>query len=73
MSKTLKTLDEHNSRSWELHNAFRITNGPTLNGIACPDCGEELYDTNPMMTLTSNPPKKSVNCKSCGYHGYRLA
>jgi hypothetical protein len=29
-----------------------------------------MYDTNPNITLTSNPPKKSVHCK-CGFSGYR--
>lgn len=24
-----------------------------LNGIACPKCGEELYDSNPTITFTT--------------------
>jgi hypothetical protein len=44
---------------------------PHFNGIACPDCGKELYDTNASI-LTSFPPKRNVHC-DCGYHGYRLA
>lgn len=72
MDKKLKNLDEHNSersfRHWHI-----TSNEPRLNGIACPKCGEELYDTNPMVTLTSNPPQKNVNCSKCDYVGYRIA
>lgn len=45
-------------------------NNTVGNGVACPKCGDEMYDTNPNLTLTSNPPKKSVHCK-CGFSGYR--
>jgi hypothetical protein len=72
MNKKLKSLDEHNSQRsnmyWELN-----SNEPRLNGLGCPDCGEELYDSKPMMTLTSNPPKKNVHCSKCNYSGYRIA
>ena len=44
---------------------------PRLNGIACPKCGEELYDTNSLI-LTSMPPKRNIHCE-CGYKGYRIA
>lgn len=44
---------------------------PSLNGIACPVCGEELYDSNPMITLDSFPEQKNVHCSSCEYIGYR--
>jgi len=49
-------------------------NKPKPNGIACPKCGDKLYDSKPKITLTSNPPKKNVACvnKSCGYVGYRI-
>jgi hypothetical protein len=49
---------------------FIETNNTVGNGVACPKCGEEMYDTNPNLVLTSNPPKKSVHCK-CGFSGYR--
>lgn len=45
---------------------------PTLNGIDCPKCGEELLDSSPMTTLTSCPPQKNVNCSKCDYVGYRV-
>jgi hypothetical protein len=49
------------------------SNLPRPNGIACPECGEELLDSNPNMTLTSNPAKKSIHCSKCKYNGYRIA
>jgi hypothetical protein len=73
MNKNLKSLDEHNAERWKWHSHSSISfNKPVLNGIACPKCEEELFDTNPWMTLTSNPPKKNVHCSKCDYHGYRI-
>lgn len=46
---------------------------PCRNGISCPDCGVELFDSCPAMTLTSNPPKKNIHCEACDYRGYRTA
>lgn len=70
MSKKLKNLDEYNAQQNNLHWQLN-SNELQLNGIACPKCGEELYDSNPMMTLTSMPPKKNVHCSKCDYVGYR--
>jgi hypothetical protein len=72
MSKKLKTLDEHNAEAWSAHQSWADMSKPQRNGIACPECGKELWDTNPTIILTSNPPKKNVHCR-CGYEGYRLA
>ena len=71
MSKKLKTLDQHNSTAVY---SFDF-NKPEPNGIACPKCSEELYDSLPIMTLMSIPPKKNVVCmkENCGYIGYRIA
>ena len=70
--KDLKSLEEHNSQ--QLNAYWRLnSNAPVLNGIACPDCNEELYDNNPLVTLASYPPKKNVSCIKCGYVGYRIA
>lgn len=44
---------------------------PIPNGTPCPECGKELWDSEPRITLHSNPPQKSVHCPSCGYRGYR--
>lgn len=62
------SLEEHNRIRHSFH-----SNDPIKNGIACPKCGNELLDSNPMMTLTSYPPQKSTHCNSCDYTGYRLA
>ena len=65
----MKTLDQFNE---ERRKTYKIDNFPVKNGIACPLCGKELYDTHPNMTLASNPPQKNVHC-NCGYKGYRIA
>ena len=44
---------------------------PMHNGISCPECGKELYDTDSMI-LTSCPPQRNIHC-DCGYKGYRKA
>jgi hypothetical protein len=44
---------------------------PLWNGIACPKCGSEMYDSNPDHVLMSYPPKVSVAC-ACGFHGSRV-
>jgi C4-type Zn-finger protein len=71
MSKKLKTLDEHNSTARIIQS---FDNKPNKNGIACPKCGSELYDSNPMITLASFPAKKNIACmkEDCGYIGYRI-
>ena len=66
----LKTLEQHND---ERRQGAEYLRWPHGNGIACPNCGDELLDINPMMTLTSNPPQKEIHCPSCHYHGYRIA
>jgi hypothetical protein len=70
MKKNLKTLDEHNVLALKSYGDWNMSK-PQRNGIGCPKCGEELLDSNPMLTLTSNPPQKKVHC-DCGYSGYRL-
>jgi DNA-directed RNA polymerase subunit RPC12/RpoP len=72
MNKKLKTLDEHNSEQWK-YQVSMIDNSPRLNGIACPNCEEEMYDTNPNETLTSFPAQKNIHCENCKYKGYRVA
>jgi DNA-directed RNA polymerase subunit RPC12/RpoP len=65
----MKSLKEHND---ERREKWR-KRGIKLNGIACPECGAELYDSNPGMFLLSNPPQLDVHCEECGYQGYRVA
>jgi DNA-directed RNA polymerase subunit RPC12/RpoP len=69
----MKTLEEHNSEQWQIHEQSRKLNDPHPNGIACPKCGKELWDSLPGMTLTSYPPQKNIHCPECGHVGYRLA
>lgn len=72
MEKKLKSLEDYNTQQREYH--FNISiDKPVLNGIACPKCGEEMMDSNPMVVLTSYPPQKNVNCSKCDYVGYRIA
>lgn len=68
----LKALDQHNKERRE-HFRYLNSNKPRLNGLACPNCGKELVDSNPNMLLTSNPPQKNVKCQACEYVGYRVA
>ena len=69
----MKTLDEHNAEQHATWNAIAKMKEPHPNGIACPDCGEEMWDSDPMVTLDSYPPQKNVHCPKCGYRGYRLS
>ena len=72
--KAMKTLDEFNAERRKAHyeNA-EFWSKPHKNGIACPKCGEELLDSFPSITLTSDPPQKNIHCDACGYRGFRIA
>jgi len=68
----LKSLSEFNIQrkgTWEIENNRQ----PKPNGIACPKCNKELFDSCPDVLLTSLLPQKNVHCPSCGYVGYRIA
>jgi DNA-directed RNA polymerase subunit RPC12/RpoP len=69
----MKTLEEHTRERQKVYDKLDEWNVPHVNGIACPKCGKELWDTNPNMILTSSPPQKDIHCLACGYSGYRLA
>ena len=69
----MKTLKEHNAERSRFFTLSQDMKKPHPNGISCPECGGEMWDSNPMMMLTSNPPQKNVDCPSCGYRGYRIA
>ena len=69
----MKTLNQHNAEAWERHDALQEMNNPHPNGISCPDCGKELWDSEPGVTLTSYPAQKNIHCPACGYIGYRIA
>jgi C4-type Zn-finger protein len=66
----LQTLREHNSGKMSFSG---INTNPCLNGIECPDCKSELWDTNPSVSLSTHPAKKQTHCENCKYTGYRLA
>ncbi len=68
----MKTLSQFNR---EKRNEYRAANdtSPRPNDIECPACGAELMDSNPTITLASNPPKKTVHCPKCSFQGYRSA
>jgi len=69
MEKTLRNLDEADS---EAQKRYRMDWGPRPNGIACPDCGAELMDSNPGQVLASLPPRTAIHCPKCGYIGSRI-
>lgn len=62
MTKKLKTLEEHNKIATQI-------NETVGNGIACPNCGSELFDNG--IALTSNPPQYQIFCRECNYKGSR--
>jgi ribosomal protein S27AE len=69
----IETLQDYNRRRQQEHHYADNSGQPTPNGIACPQCGREMLDSQPGVTLTSNPPQKNVHCPKCGYAGYRVA
>jgi hypothetical protein len=73
----LKSLADHDA---ERHAARMADNArwqtifdgpPAKNGLACPACGEELFDTNPLVNSTLDPPATPVHCV-CGFKSTRL-
>ena len=64
----LISLEEWNRRRRLLHKPIY----PMKNGIACPECGDELMDVDDQC-LMSNPPQRRTQCSNCPYHGYRVA
>jgi len=70
-NKKLKTLNQNNLERMSSH-GYYFGNTPIKNGIECPNCKEELYDSRPLVTLASYPSKKDIHCEKCGYKGYRI-
>lgn len=70
----MKTLEQHNAERFAEHQEYQSgVHKPRPNGIECPKCGEGMVDTQPMVTLTSNPPMKAVSCPACGHKANRVA
>jgi predicted RNA-binding Zn-ribbon protein involved in translation (DUF1610 family) len=67
--KKLKSLKEHNAEGLKKWVNEAVPRG--RNGIACPECGEELHDSDDFCTLISNPPQIPVKCPKCGWTGSR--
>ena len=67
----MQTLEEYNNKRRDQH--LEIGGKLPKNGISCPKCGVELFDTNPWEILASYPPQKNIHCKECEYVGYRVA
>ena len=70
--KEMIKLEEHNRNRRKFYDGF-LNSDPRPNGIACPECGSELMDSDPHILLTSIPPRKSVHCPNCGYTGSRIS
>ena len=69
----MKTLEDHNQEKWDAYRATQEGKLPHTNGISCPECGKDLWDSNPTVVLATNPPQKNVRCIACGYAGFRIA
>lgn len=70
METIMQNLNDYNEKRREMYAQF---DRPVKNGVACPECGSELYDSHPSVTLTSWPPQKTVHCENCEYKGYRIS
>lgn len=71
MTKKLKSFQHTNAARTQTH--MDNWNAPRRNGLACPKCKEELWDSEPDITIETQPPQKKVMCKGCGYVGHRVA
>ena len=69
----METLKEFNVQRLKDWNHFREDiSKPHPNGLLCPKCKYELWDSTPGKILLSNPPQKNVHCPMCGFHGFRF-
>jgi DNA-directed RNA polymerase subunit RPC12/RpoP len=71
LKKHLKSLRHSNAARHQSHED--AWNAPRRNGFKCPECGDELWDSEPDITHETIPPHKKVKCKECGYTGTRVA
>lgn len=62
----LISLVEHNKRETEAYKKHFAT------GIACPECGKELYSSALGTANFSGPTKVNVHCDFCPYTGVML-
>ena len=64
----LRSLDESNREKLK---KYIQENTELKNGLACPKCGNELYDSSPYEVLFAYPSQKKVICE-CGFQSYRF-
>ena len=67
----MKTLAEYNKDKHELYR--KQEEKPDWLGIACDDCGKELFDPTSGVRLLSYPAKIHTKCSGCGKTGYAVA
>ena len=72
MKDTLIPLAGWNRRRMERYHLLRSRKSRP-NGIACPECGSELLDTDTAQPLSSSPPRLAIHCEHCRFRGYRVA
>lgn len=66
----MKTLAEHNAERKAAYKAQQEAMEPHPNGIACPKCLTELWDSSPYVVLDGISALKDVHCTACGFRGY---
>jgi len=66
----LKSLDEHNKQALGIWGPTKLE-CKVKNGIACPNCGAELFDSNIFVKLSTYPPQYRTHCENCDYQGMR--
>lgn len=66
----LKPLLDHNKEALGVWGPASLE-CKVKNGIACPECGAELFDTNQFRQLASWPPQYRIHCENCDYMGTR--
>jgi len=57
MSKKTKLMNDFNEESLSFYNQDKDYVGE-YNGVLCPDCQNELIDTNPLVTILDRQSKK---------------
>ena len=65
MDKKLITLEQHT------HMVMTRESEKKYNGIACPECGSELFDPNDII-YDSYPAQVDTQCSGCEYRGMRF-
>ena len=72
MNTQLVPLEEFEAKAKEV-NGILGKNDPRHNGLACPVCGTELFDSDKDWVLMMYPLKVKIHCEGCDYRGSREA